>query len=103
MPATWRTFVGHQDLVVEATASAALPFRGEIGVQRGDHLGALADGGGDPLDRSGAHVADGEHAGAVGFQRVTPLAAVIAGAHEALSHPARHRIARASPCSDRRR
>ncbi len=25
----------------------------EIGVQRGDHLGALADGGGDALDRAG--------------------------------------------------
>src|SRR5258708_24588231 len=54
----------------------------EIGVQRGDHLGALADGGGHALDRAGAHVADGEYPRAARLQRMAPVAAT--RAHEAL-------------------
>src|SRR5260221_1788704 len=54
----------------------------EIGVQRGHHLGALADGGGHALDRAGAHVADGEYPRAARLQRMAPVAA--AGPHEAL-------------------
>jgi hypothetical protein len=43
----------------------------------GDHDRALADGGGDALDRSGADVADGEDARARG-------GVAVAGRHEAL-------------------
>ena len=48
------------------------PRLAEIGVQRRDHLRAFADGGGHALDRTRAHVADGEHALAVGFERRKP-------------------------------
>src|SRR6266568_5264600 len=65
----------------------------EIGVQRGDHLGTLADRGGDALDRAGAHVADGEDAGAARLQRMLRRPALLAGAHEALVVQ-RHRAAR---------
>src|SRR3954469_21482556 len=34
----------------------------QIGVERRHHLRAIADRGGDALDRSGAHIADCEHA-----------------------------------------
>src|SRR4029079_16501114 len=46
-------------------------FRGiaEITVQGCDHLGALADGAADALDRAGADVAHGVDAGHGGFQR----------------------------------
>ena len=55
---------------------ASLPFGarsarrvGQIGVERGHHLRALADRGGHPLDRAGADVADGEDARQAGLQR----------------------------------
>ena len=60
---------------------------GEKAVQRRHHLRALADRAADPLDRSGAHVADREHAGHRGFQRrhrsLAILSVLNAGQHEA--------------------
>src|SRR5205823_6312330 len=41
----------------------------EKAMQRRYHLRALADRAAEPLDRSRAHVADGEHAGHRSFQR----------------------------------
>src|SRR6476469_4969100 len=55
----------------------------EIFVDRGDDLRAVADRGGDTLDRAGADVADGEHAAAAGLQRQALVAKVLAGEDEA--------------------
>ena len=43
-------------------------------MQSGDHLGAVADRRGDPLDRAGADVADGEDAAPAGFERQSAVA-----------------------------
>src|SRR5216683_933055 len=43
--------------------------RGQKSMQRRHHLRALADRGGDPLDRTGTDVADSKDAAATGFQR----------------------------------
>jgi hypothetical protein len=40
-------------------------------MKRRHHLRALSNGGGDALDRTRAYVADGEHARAIRFQRMT--------------------------------
>src|SRR5579864_4683542 len=56
---------------------------GQVGVQRGDHLGALADCRGYALDRGGANVADGEHAAPAGLQRVLMIARIGTGQHKA--------------------
>ena len=77
-------FVGHQSPPDESRRDGIAASLREIGVQRGDHLGAFADGGGDALDRSGAHVADGEDAVAARLQRMTPRSEVGARADEAL-------------------
>jgi len=52
-------------------------------VQRGDHLGALADRRGDAFDRGCANVADGEHAAPAGLQRVLMIARIGTGQHKA--------------------
>ena len=49
----------------------------------GDDLGAVADRGGDALDRADAHVADGEDAAAAGLERQAVLADLVAGQDEA--------------------
>ena len=51
----------------------------EIGVNGGDDLRAVAYGGGNPLDRAGAHVAHRKHAAAAGLQREAILAGILAG------------------------
>ena len=51
---------------------------GEVVVHRTDRARTLADGGRDPLHRTVAHVADGEHAGLRGLEREQ----FDAGAHE---------------------
>jgi hypothetical protein len=53
-------------------------------MQRRDDLSALADRGGDPLDRRCADIADGEDAAPAGLQRMAKTAGVGAGQHEAL-------------------
>ena len=77
-------FVGHQILPVKRRLSGLSAGLREIGVQRGHHLRAFADGGGDALDRAGAHVADREDAAAVGLERMAPGAHLRPGADEAL-------------------
>ena len=70
-------------------------------MQRRDDLGAFAHGGGDALDRSGAHIADGKDAVAAGRQRVpawTPPSE-----NKALLRPTRRRSPPANRCWDRRR
>src|SRR4029077_12327711 len=57
---------------------------GQIGMKRRHHLRALSDGGGDALDRTRAYVADGEHARAIRFQRMTFSAATFARANNPL-------------------
>src|SRR5256885_11421266 len=56
-----------------------LGLRGEVSVDRGDDLGAIADRCGNALDRVGADVADREHAAAAGLERETVAARVLAG------------------------
>jgi hypothetical protein len=53
----------------------------EKGVQLSNYLRALADGSGNALDRTRAHVTDREYARQVGFERPVD---VCAGAHKAL-------------------
>ena len=48
------------------------PRGSQMDVQLGHHRGAFADGGADTLDRTGAHVTDGENAGSTGLQRQRP-------------------------------
>jgi hypothetical protein len=59
---------------------------GEISVKRSDDLRAFADGSGDALDGTGAHVADGEDSSAAGFQELAcGIADSDAGEHEAFT------------------
>ena len=73
-------FVGHQGPPIRAGVAADAGLR-KICVQRGDHLRALADRGGDPLDRARADVADREDARQAGFERALDVAP---GANKAL-------------------
>src|SRR3989442_6518783 len=57
---------------------------GEEGVQRRDDLRSLPDRGRDPFHRTGAHVADGEHAGPAGLEGPAIGADIRTGAHEPL-------------------
>src|SRR5262249_61524491 len=52
----------------------------QVLVHQGDGGGAFADGGGDPFDRSAAHVPGGEHPGQAGLQWQRPAGGVPAGA-----------------------
>ena len=61
----------------------------EVLVDEADGHGALADGGGHPLDRPAAHVADGEHAGLAGLQQQRPAAAALPARVGAASAPVR--------------
>ena len=63
-----------QQAPAPAPASAGQPADPQkhlvlVGPSRIDGLGAFADGGPDPLDRAGPHVADREHALAAGLQQ----------------------------------
>ena len=94
-------FVGHQILRQSAGARLCRRLRQE-GVQRGHHLGAFADRGGDALDRARARVADREHAGQAGLQRPMPLSGSTP-VRQTRARPASRPIPPARPYSDRPR
>src|SRR5262249_40863211 len=58
--------------------------RGQSGMQRCDHLRALADGRGHALDRGRAHVPNRKNPVPAGLQRIAGFIAVSAGQYEAL-------------------
>ena len=79
-----------------AASSALRPGLRQEAVQHRDHLGALADGCGNTLDRTRSNVADGVDAAAAGLKRSQTGTGLLAGQHEALRiqlHAARQPIA----------
>jgi hypothetical protein len=61
---------GNSLLTHSPTWRSTVSRNGKSLVHRGDHYRALAHGRGDPFDRSGSHVTDGENAGTAGGQRL---------------------------------
>jgi len=55
----------------------------ETGMERRHHLRAVADRGGNALDRAGAYVSDCEYPPPAGFKRQPSRAGILAGADEA--------------------
>ncbi len=57
--------------------------RGQHRVERCHHLRPVPDGGGNALDRSGPHIADGKNAPAARFQEKPIVAGLGTGQHKA--------------------